>query len=80
MSLPPDLVAFADQRVAAATDLLNQLTRPHNWPHQHPDDAIAVMTLAHALQHCINTPDGITTLLALAIRRLITVESNGGTA
>lgn len=81
MNIPPDLVAAADQRVAAATDLLNHLTNPDTWPNHHPDDdTLAVITLAHALQHTINTDDGITTLLAVAIRRLITVTGNGGAA
>ena len=79
MNIPPDLVAAADQRVAAATHLLNHLTNPHTWHDHTPDDnTLAVITLAHALQHTITTDDGITTLLAVAIRRLITVTGNGG--
>jgi len=81
MNLPPDLVAAADQRVAAATDLLNHLTNPDTWHgHTPADDTLAVITLAHALQHTIDTDDGITTLLAVAIHRLITVTGNGDAA
>lgn len=67
--IPPDLIAFADQRVAAAGEFLDRMIAAAD-PARGPDDALAVLALGSALDTHITERSALADALALAIRRL----------
>lgn len=72
-NIPADLIAYADQRVASAGELLDRLVAGESTEGDAatgPDDSLAVMALGSAIDRVLTSKTGMSDVLALAIRRL----------
>ncbi len=70
--ISPDLVAYADQRIASTAMFLDRITvtEASMLGSGGSDDALAVCALSAALDRILTNRSAITDVLALAIRRL----------
>lgn len=72
----PELVAYADQRIASASRFLNEMTTELVATHDvsNPNDSVETLTLSHILMDVYkrngSNPETTCDALALALRQL----------
>lgn len=74
-SIPADLVAYADQRVAHGGHFLDVMVKGEIATEgTGPDDALAVLSLGSAIDRVMTSKTAMADALALAIRRLAALQ------